>query len=382
MGRRLLAAAVTSVLLAATTFAHAGGIDAPWAGSLPTKPHVRKSVSAFPDGTAFFFQSNEGDGLQAFRSKDFGLTWSPLPPLPVRGLTRVAFLSPELGFATISGGWDTLWKSTDGGESWKEIPAPWSGLGNVQQVQAAADGRTLVIAASPWRDSNGGPWGDGKGDECHDPRLDRLKIFTSRDAGKSWNARTVYSSAPVFVARINFLDQRHGLISISEDIDYKSNGGCSYTDEVATGKRVLITHNGGRSFRQVYEPPSDNSVLALALPSPQHVVVGMLGGEIHTSFDGGRTFVEARLDGLAEVPGVRDHYRWIYDIDFASPKVGYALTNGRGLWRTTDGGMTWVREPSPLDIPGFQAPDAGRISAADDDHAVAVGPTLVISRLP
>ena len=234
-----------------------------------------------------------------------------------------------------------------------------------------------------WREADGDPWGDGERDTgCPDPRKERLEIFVTRDAGATWKRREVLPYV-VFTGAADFADHRHGAISVSERVTYESTGSeCGYTADVQTGVRVLTTDDAGRTFENAYRCPRDDSCLAVDRSSSDHVVVGSTSGAIATSFDGGETFAEGRLEGVAEIPDTYDDYRWIYDIDFATDRVGYAMTNGRGLWRTKDGGRSWTREPSPLDAPGDQGPQFGRIAAADRVHAIAVGPTFVLTRLP
>lgn len=217
--RRLVAVTLAMVLQwGASVPAH--GFEAPWAPTLVIKAVGRISASAFPDGTAFVTQQEWGEGLQVFKSADFGATWMALPPLPVDGPARVDFSTPHEGLAAVG---DDLLRTTDGGGSWQEIESPWAGVAEVDFVEAASDGDTFLVAARPWHDADGEPWGDGPEGGCHDPRLDDLQLFVTRDGGSSWTTRAIRSK-PAFADTVDFIDHRHGLVIASADIDYEQTG--------------------------------------------------------------------------------------------------------------------------------------------------------------
>lgn len=360
----------------------ASAVESPWIASLPAKHLSRNFVSAFPNGTVYVLQQEWGEGLQLFRSSDFGVTWSVQPPLPEDGIAMAGFVSPKHGVLVLN---NTLYRTTDGAGTWTRFQRPWKGSANIDFLEVTEQARTVVIGVREWREPDGDIWyDDGAAErECHDPRQDRLEVFISADLGRTWGHHVVRSEAPVFGSGADFFNERHGLVTVSADVLYaRMEGECAYAADVATGRRVLMTTDGGRTFKKIYQCPEDDSCLAVSNPSPRHAVIGTTDGDLSITFDGGRTFEAVRLDGLVEAPTVSDDYRWVYDIDFAGPKVGFASTNGRGLWRTVDGGRTWVREASPLDAPGWQFPGAGRISAADPTHAVVVAPPLIATRLP
>jgi photosystem II stability/assembly factor-like uncharacterized protein len=49
------------------------------------------------------------------------------------------------------------------------------------------------------------------------------------------------------------------------------------------------------------------------------------------------------------------------------------------MFRTTDGGLTWVREPSTTEVTGLAL---GHLAVADAEHAIAGGRIAVVSRQP
>ena len=379
-GSIIAAGILTLLALAGAVGAPVRAAEAPWAPTLGVKPMGQKSVSAFHDGTAYFFQQNQlGEGLQGFSSHDYGLTWTVLPPLPVNGITRVEFVTPDTGLAMTLGGGARLFRTTDGGQTWRQVDRPWKGSATGQLIDAGTDGRTIAIAATVWRDGKGRLWGTKGADYCHDSTKDRLQVFVSSNKGRTWRSQSVVRGHPVSATALDFLDANTGVLVTSAKIELTRTGTCQFDSKTDTGQQVFVTRND--SFEKVLNAPDDSAYRAASAPARKHIVVGGFGGEVTVSFDGGRSFKESTLDGIVEVPTAREHYRWIEDMDFEG-RVGYITSNGRGLWRTTDGGRSWAREPSPLDVPGNQGPEYGKIDVADPDRAVAVGPTFVVTRIP
>jgi photosystem II stability/assembly factor-like uncharacterized protein len=118
--------------------------------------------------------------------------------------------------------------------------------------------------------------------------------------------------------------------------------------------------------------------MAVSITSAKHFATVTSDSRVLVTFDGGKTFETTWLDGLAEAP-VREHIRWAQGISIGTAEVGYVSTNGRGIWRTVDGGHSWIREVSPHEIPGYAF---GTVAASGQDDAIAGGPNVLIKRLP
>jgi hypothetical protein len=360
-----------------TTGAPAGAQTAAWVSTLPVRPYGPYYVSAFVEGQAYVVQqADTGDDVRMFKSTDFGMTWSPVTT-PTAGRIMADFLTADKGIALIE---NRLFRTTDGARTWSRLRVPWHLPATVEFLDAGSDGKSIVAGVQEWRELDGHLFRNERG-SCHDPRRDRLTIFGSADGGETWRSHEVID-APIQADAADFADARHGAIAVSDPIEWEHSGACFFRADVTIGQRVLVTTKKGNRFRTALECPQGDSCLAVDRSSRRHLVVGTTSGAIATSFDGGRTFEDTRLEGTAEIPGIYDDYRWVYDIAFADDEVGYAMTNGRGMWRTTDGGRTWTREPSPYDVPGEQRPGLGRLAVAGPDHAIAVGPSSVVTRVP
>jgi hypothetical protein len=259
---------------------------------------------------------------------------------------------------------------------------PWDGMASVDLIRMI-DESFYVLVASPWVDGSGKPV-TGEPGNCRDMRKEVLKVFISHDAGQTWESTTLARPA-VFAADIDFFGKKHGIISISKLLGKIKHGTdpCAFQRTEVPGHRILTTHDGGHTWRQVLTCPGHESCQAVAMPSPNRILIGSTSGRILVSRDGGRYFNEHWLGEPVSGPSQLDPFLWIQDFDFVDRHAGYVLTNGRGIWKTTDGGdEIWYREASPMEVPGFSVPGfPGEISAPDLEHALAGGPSYIVRRV-
>ena len=340
-----------------------------WQPVLPLTQQGRTSLELFVEGEGYVLHAN-GGSANFYKSLDSGATWLPAELPPISGTPMMDFATAENGYVFAN---DQLFATRDGAGNWKKLgsPEPRKRILGGEALSVSRRGRHLALVASLWHDSAGVPWTGG----CHDPREDKLFLYTSTDSGGTWERRLISDPlAPVF--DIDFIDADNGVVTIGPPYEWEQSGSCSFSGSSQVGKRILVTGNGGRTWRPVLRC-KEFSCLAVAMVSRDHFVVGSSDGSVFTTRDGGRNFHVGRLDGFAELP-TRDSLRWAQGIEFANGRVGYLSTNGRGVWRTDDGGLTWTRETSTQDAPGFAF---GSVAVADAERAIAGGPTFVIRRL-
>lgn len=111
---------------------------------------------------------------------------------------------------------------------------------------------------------------------------------------------------------------------------------------------VLLSDDGGKSFRQARFVPVSSTLTSVWFPDPQHGWAVGHWGVVMSSDDGGDTWKLQRSDISVDQP--------LFSIYFKSAREGWAV----GLWslmlHTVDGGATWttVTLPPP---PGFKKAD-------------------------
>jgi photosystem II stability/assembly factor-like uncharacterized protein len=249
------------------------------------------------------------DPLQAFavtvrngrveftRTADGGRTWLMQSSFRATQDATATFLfstrrSGYLMLASHSGA--TLFKTADGGRQWSRIaraPFQWGSLGFVR-------GRGMWAMGAPLTDPGPGEGGD---------------LFRSRDGGRSWQrvalphedaVRAFSAFGATLIAAANV--GRAGDLGV-----YVSTDGGAHWRLRTGGERI----------------PMPVAQFPFSAVSPSKWFASAL---LATS-DAGRHWraVHSDLSG------------YVWEIDFASPQVGWAITDGK-LMRTTDGGRHWL----------------------------------------
>ncbi len=259
-----------------------------------------------------------GDGV--YRSDDGGRTWTNVGLKNSEHIGRivvdprnsdVVYVAAQ-GPLYTAGGDRGLYKTTDGGKTWKKIlgNGDWAGVADVALDPRNPD---LLIAATwqrnrrqwgylaggpasaLWRSTDGGetwkqitaglPSGDGVGRyglavAPRDPDVVYAIVeaqpgggfYRSTDDGASWTKMNGYSTVGLYYARI-YADPN--------DVDRV------YAGDFMT----QVTDDGGRTFRAVGEQDKhvDNHVVWIDPADSDHLLIGCDGG-LYESFDRGQTY--------------------------------------------------------------------------------------------
>jgi photosystem II stability/assembly factor-like uncharacterized protein len=280
------------------------------------------------------------------------------------------------------GGDRGLFKSTDGGRTWNKVldPGKWAGVSDIVQdprnpdVMIATSWQRIrrtygYIAGGPesgvWRSTDGGTtWRRSQAGLPNDAELGRVGLamspvnpdviyaileasndrggtFRSRDGGVSWEKMSSYNTVGLYYAEL-----------FPDPVD---------VDRVyAVDVRNMVSEDGGRTFRPVGERNKhvDNHVIWIDPSDVDHLLIGCDGG-LYESFDRGQTYKY-----FANLP-LGQFYR--VDVDQNAPfyKVhggtqdngsvgGYARSrSGLGItnadWSVTGGGDGFVSKVDPKD---------------------------------
>ncbi len=228
--------------------------------------------------------------------------------------------------ATASGG---VWKTTDGGASWRPVfdDQPISSIGSI----AVAPSDPNVVYVGSGEANIRGNVGAGNG------------IYKSLDAGKSWK-------------RVWEQEGQIGALAVhprNPDVAFAAVLGHAFGPNPERG--VYRTRDGGKSWEQVLKKDADTGASDVALdPSNPNVVFAGLwqarrrpwemtsggpGSGLYVSRDGGESWKELKGSGLPEGT-------WGKVGVAVAPSDGrrvYALIEAEkgGLFRSDDGGETW-----------------------------------------
>ncbi|MEM9057711.1 MAG: YCF48-related protein, partial [Pseudomonadota bacterium] len=266
--------------------------------------------------------SSQGDGV--YKSTDAGKSWTRVgfEDLKQTGEIRIHPTDPDTIWVAAQGNayaeTDTggIYKSTDGGTSWRRVLAPLNETtGAVDLALDMSNPRILYAALwdnhrDPWALRSGGPGSS---------------IWRSTDGGESWERLT--EDLPDGMGKIGVAASpaRPGRVWAIVEAEGEKGGlyrsddrGDSWSQ--VNSERVLIAR--AWYYMHIFADPNDENT------------VYVLNSPFMKSIDGGKTF--ARV----ETPHVDNHYLWI------NPDNSQWMINANdgGANVSVDGGATWSRQ--------------------------------------
>jgi photosystem II stability/assembly factor-like uncharacterized protein len=237
---------------------------------------------AFPSSRSGVALAAENDDPFLFRSTDGGVTWTE-SPAPIDTPRKVVFFNSSLGAMLNLDG--TVVKTTNGGASWRS-----TGAGPTNQGFAGLaffDADTWVIC------------GEG------------ATVMRTTNGGDAWNVATFQSSGPTFYDVAVFPGTQAG-VAVGFDGGARSE------------------NNGDTWIDLGIEAPTD----VLAVTCPDSAVAVAVGRAIHRSEDRGKTWdvvFEPRDEEL------------IRAVSFHGELHGLAVGQDGVVFETLDGGLTWEK---------------------------------------
>ncbi|HUG54623.1 MAG TPA: glycosyl hydrolase [Vicinamibacteria bacterium] len=418
---------------AGRTWTHAGLGDTRQIGRVRVHPRDPDLVYVAALGHTFGPNSERG----VFRSRDGGRSWQrvlyvddrtgaidiDMDPSNPRVLYAAFWQVVRTPWSLESGGpGSALYKTTDGGESWKRIAGeglpkrPWGRVGvavspaNPDRVWALVEAEEGGLHRS---DDGGATWRRTNSDRrlrqrawyythVHaDPKnadavyVLNVGFFRSQDGGRTFTTIRVphADNHDLWIAPddpLRMVNGNDGGANVSFD------GGRSWSrqDNQPTAQMYHVTTDGRFPYH-VYGAQQDNTTVAVAsasneggldstrwhpvggcesgyiAPSPEDpdvVYAGCYGGQI-TRYDR-RTGQERDITVWPENPmgwgaeGMKYRFQWTFPIVFSPHDPGVLYAAGNRVFRTTDEGQTW--EPISPDLtrndPSTLGPSGGPIT--------------------
>jgi len=271
------------------------------------------------------------------------------PDQSFRGLDAVSGRTAWVAGASVSGGSASVWRTTDGGRTWREVSPPDSDGLNFRDVEARNASTALVLAIGEGEDSRiyrttdgGDSWtetfrndeetafyncmdfypGGRRGLAVSDPVDGKFRIIRTRDAGRSWRV----------------LSDR-GMPDSTGEYNFSSSGDClairgshAYFGSGGAASRVFHSTDRGRTWDAVDStiPAGEAAgVFALAFRKPRKGVA--VGGDFALPENG--------MDASARTPNGRT-WRNGGDLTQLGEDVVWLPGRRRSLLATGEGGMT------------------------------------------
>jgi len=173
-----------------------------------------------------------------------------------------------------------IFRTMDGGATWTELThgLPRGDKGRIGLATFAGDNRVVyaIVEADPTSEGRGGGRG-GRGERPAQPPdviTAHGGIFRSADSGETWQHLSALDPRPMYYSRI-YVDPKDA----------------NRVYVMGSNRGVFISGDGGRNFREVFsEVHGEDHVLWIDPESSNHLIVGGDGG-VSISFDRGATWL-------------------------------------------------------------------------------------------
>ncbi len=323
-----------------------------------------KKTLLFIAGLVFLYSCNKG--LKSVLTDDkivaYSSLWNELENYPERTgrSDDICFLTPDLGWAINNKG--TLYKTEDGGESWK-----------LQFNRDSSFFRCVVFS-----DSLNGWLGTIGLEEKDLFSKDSIVLYETRDGGQNWRAAKISGEYPkglcglqkvtedmiVGCGRVRGpsyflkttdkgknwtsikLNDQAGALIVPHFFDEKNGIMIGGTTQGKENSKALIlsTKDGGETWNKVFESSQKGEYCwKVVFPTRKIGYVSVQrnvgDGKFHflKTEDGGKTWVEKEY--------AKKHY-FTQGIGFLNEEIGWiGGSSSYGTYETRDGGTTWVSVP-------------------------------------
>ncbi|MDZ7336646.1 MAG: hypothetical protein ONB33_12950 [candidate division KSB1 bacterium] len=301
-------------------------------------------------GEANIFRSSMA-GSGVFRSTDAGETWEYKGLANTHTIARIVIhpTDPNIVYVAASGHeWTNnpdrgIYKTTNGGESWKKVLYINDKTGAIDLVMDPSDPNTLYAATwqrirKKWNDPRNEPDYSGSG------------IFKTIDGGEHWQPINQGLPEAKFRGRIGIdlcQSKPNVLYAFIDNYEPYKEPETEETDAygrprgpIIKGATIFRSVDAGKSWQQTHETTDETVKLSgtygwvfgqIRVDPIYENKIYVMGIHLHVSEDGGKTF--RRLTGMH----VDHHGLWI---DPDNPKYLVNANDG-GLAISYDGGQNW-----------------------------------------
>jgi photosystem II stability/assembly factor-like uncharacterized protein len=263
-----------------------------------------------------------------------GLEWREIGPFRGGRVTAVAGVATQplvYYFGATGGG---VWKTSDGGLSWTPVADRYLTAGSIGAIDVAPSDPNVVYVGtgeSPIR-GNTSP-GDG--------------MYRSTDAGKTWKRIGLADAGQIGAIRVHPVDPEVVYVAVLGHAfgPSEQRGVFRSRDGGATWQRVLFKDANAGAVDLAMDPTNPRVLYAAfwqARRSPYALESGGPGSGLWKSTDGGDTWVELTRNrglprGVVGKIGVT--------VAPARPERVWAIVEAEdgGVFRSDDGGETWTR---------------------------------------
>ena len=334
-----LSAIIAAIMVMSVGFVHAQQYDPSFYSGLrwrmigPLRAGRVNAVSGVPGQPNTFYFGSVGGGV--WKSTNSGRTWTPIfdsQPIASIGAIGVAPSNPNVVYvgtgeadmrSQISYG-DGMYKSTDGGNSWKHI-----GLDQTRQI-----GRVIVDPKNPnvvFVAAMGHVYGANP----------ERGVYRSRDGGATWQ-RVLFKDENLGAIDLAF-DSQNSQIVYATLWNTRRPPWSIYPPSYGPGSGIYKSTDGGTNWQPLTNGLPTEGVghigLAVARTNHQRVyaIVDAKDGGLYVSNDAGNSWTKASGDKRI---WERGWYFCKINVDPKNADVVYV--SDTSLYRSSDAGKTWT----------------------------------------
>ncbi len=302
-----------------------GGLDSTrWTDLGPGNIGGRiRAIAIHPTTPATMFVGSVAGGI--WRSNNAGASWAPVDDLMTNlSITTIAFTpgNPTVMYASTGEGFRNgdavrgagVFKSTDGGVSWAQIPSTnTSDFYYVTRLSISPDASTILIST-------------------------RTGIYRSTNAGVSWTR--VHGSASAFCLDVKFHPTSSNVAichigdASQSTVAYTTNGGASWTNASGIATSGSTTTRIELAWHKGWTGAGNGCCYALKDSS----------STLYRSVDGGANWTQVSTATILGSQGWYDDCLWVDPSDTdANTADDVLMAGGIDQWRSTNGGSTWTK---------------------------------------
>ena len=306
-------------------------------GTTAAAPSARAAASSSPAS---------GKPRDAGAASARGAAFDPTDPLLLRGMEwrsigpyrggRVTAATGVVGQSSVyyfGGTGGGIWKSTDGGATWKNVSDGQLGTGSVGAIAVSESDPNVVYA--------------GMGEACIRGNVSHGDgVYRSSDAGRTWKHVGLPDSRQIGQIRIHPRDPDLVYVAALGHTFGPSHerGVFRSRDGGATWKCVLFVNDSTGAVDVAMDPVNPRILYAgfwQVMRTPWSLESGGPGSALYKSTDGGDTW--KKLTGSGLPTGICGKIG--VTVSPADPDRVFAMIEAEegGLFRSDDGGRTWAR---------------------------------------
>lgn len=344
--------------------------------------HALMSIAIDPSNSNNLYVTSHSGGV--FKSMDAGETWIQMNKgLPQHGAWPIVIdpSSPKtvyVGYAGVGCQGGGIYKSTNGGASWDQINNGLS-ANDVRTVMVDPSSPNTIYAGTingEWKSTDGGqtwqPINDGLYIQWHSgfteesilsqaiskQNSNRIYVgtgywagdgvFRTDDGGQTWHS--ISNGLP---------DIYHEKVAVDAIAVDPTNDNIVYAGlyDLYWPRRwygIYKTIDGGLNWTEMNTGLTDSMVICLAIdPSSPNIVYAGTETGVFKSIDAGATWAKAGTTATRITSLAIDTFdtRIIYASTAGAHKKDDGYQPSKGIYKTTDGGMSWTQMNSGLERP-------------------------------